>query len=150
MRKMVVAVALAVVLSGCYDEELGIQPPQESVSDSDIWKESPTFMVGDHRMRGVEGKVAFQDATLTSEGQKLMWHFWGDAKELHGKFKVVALKKETHEQLNVFEGPLGGELNGAVAHAPSLVKLPEKGIWRLDIFVGEQAQTLYDSIVVQV
>ncbi|ASS76114.1 hypothetical protein CIG75_14875 [Tumebacillus algifaecis] len=150
MRKMVVALAFAVVLSGCFDEELGLKEPQATVTDNDAWMESPTFMVGDYRMRGIEGKVAFIDATFTAEGQKLMWHFWEEPEVVRGSFKVIGVQKETGEKVDVFAGPLGGELNGAVAHAPSLVKLPQKGVWRLDVFVGAEAEAYYGSIVVHV
>lgn len=148
MKKMVVALAFAVVLSGCFDEELGLKEPQAAVTDSDGWTESPVFMAGNYRMRGIVGKVAFIDATMTSNGQKLMWHFWGDPQVLQGSFRVVAVSKETGEQVEVFQGPLGGELNGATAHAPSLVKVPAGGIWRLDVYVGEKADTHYGSIVI--
>ncbi|TCP53295.1 uncharacterized protein DUF4871 [Tumebacillus sp. BK434] len=150
MRKMVVALAFAVVLSGCFDEELGLKEPQAAVTDSDGWTESPVFTAGNYKMRGIEGKVAYIDATITSDGQKLMWHFWGDPKALTGSFRVVAVSKETGAQTEVFQGLLGGPLNGATAHAPSLVKLPGKGIWRLDVYVGEKADTHYGSIVIHV
>jgi len=112
------------------------------------WEISPTFQSGAYSMRGTEGKVGIIDAGfIAGKSNKYMWHFW-KLGELDGKFEVKAVKQGEDRLIDVFaaEG-LGQALNGADRHIPSMMMLPEPGLWRLLPYVDGR---LLDSIVVNV
>ncbi|MFD1953003.1 hypothetical protein ACFSL6_02130 [Paenibacillus thailandensis] len=106
-------------------------------------------------MIGEEGKLGFiYDDTeavkfYSGQSQKYMWHFWGEAEQLQGyPLQVIGTKKETGEQITVFKASaLGGAINGADAHHPSVMALPSAGLWRLDAYIGEK---FYGSVVVEI
>ena len=114
-----------------------------------VWKESDTFQIDNYTLRGEEQKIGFIDAAFKAgEEQKYMWHFWSEDKNLDGAFKVLAVKETDDDEILVFEAPgLGGSNNGADAHLPSTMSLPEEGMWRLDAYIDDR---LYGSIFVRV
>lgn len=113
------------------------------------WEATPEFSSGTYSMRGIEKKVGFIDAGfIAGKGNKYMWHFWGRKEELSGTFQVKAIKQGDTRIINVFEASnLGGKNNGADAHIPSSMSLPEPGRWRLLPYVNGR---LLPSIVVDV
>jgi hypothetical protein len=115
----------------------------------DDWEVSPFFHVGIYQMIGQEGKLGFIYAPFKpNKEQKYMWHFWGNEKELQGKFEVVAISKETGEEAIVFQADtLSGPNNGADAHKPSMMKLPTVGMWKLDAYIGGN---LFGTVIVEV
>ncbi|WP_347551221.1 hypothetical protein ABFG93_05200 [Pseudalkalibacillus hwajinpoensis] len=73
---------------------------------------------------------------------------WGEEEELDGPFEVVAINKETGEEIIVVEErELAGANNGADAHIPSQMGLPSSGIWQMKAFVGGE---LFGTVVVEV
>ncbi|MBD3107714.1 hypothetical protein IEO70_04980 [Bacillus sp. AGMB 02131] len=137
MKKIIFVIFLLITLIACTQE---------------TWKESEIFESGGYEMIGEEGKIGFiYDSEVTKfypdKEQKYMWHLWGKER-LSGKtaFKVVATSKEK-EEIIILEGELGGPNNGADAHTPSMLKLPEPGMWKLDAYVEEE---LFGTIFVEV
>lgn len=113
------------------------------------WKESDTLQVGIYTMRGEVNHIGFIDNVFKAGNQqKYMWHFWADEQDLRGPFKVTAVKESDNNEITIFEAPsLGGPNNGANAHAPSSMSLPEEGIWRLDAYIND---ILFGSVFVKV
>jgi hypothetical protein len=128
---------------------MGCSPNKDTSITNDDWQVSPFFQVGHYQMIGQEEKLGFIFAPFkVNEGQKYMWHFWGEGKELEGNFEVVATNKETGEEITVFQtGTLGGPNNGADAHTPSTMEFPTVCLWKLDAYIGGD---LFGTIVIEV
>ena len=128
---------------------------EEQIIQNINWEVSETFQADNYTMRGTPTKVAFIDAPFVqSEGQKYMWHFWGDIPD--GKLTVVGIKKDSKEFVPVLTrdeqyvwsyGHPAGPNNGADAHLPSTMELPERGKWALLVYLGDN---YIDHIVVDV
>lgn len=88
---------------------------------------------------GKKGHLAIIDSPLSvNQPQKVMWLLWGNENELISKpFKVVATHEDGKE-VTVVETELMGSNWGATAHTPSLVNLPTKGLWKMDVYVDEK------------
>lgn len=138
MRKGVwglVLLALAVVLLGCSRTE-----PEED------WELTGTFDVVTtaqdgrtvtYTMRGVPGKYGIIDTPFVAgQGNKYMWHFWGEPGEFGGKKLQVEATNRDGKTVVVFEGGLGGPNNTATAHTPSSMTIPSAGRWKLIVRVG--------------
>ncbi|ATO36311.1 DUF4871 domain-containing protein [Geobacillus thermodenitrificans] len=120
------------------------------------WEVSPVFQSGNCLMRGVPNKVGFIDAPFTAnQGNKYMWHFWGDSIP-EGKLTIVAVKKGSNDVApaltvdgkSVWTTSVpGSPNNGADAHIPSNMKLRESGTWALLIYLGN---TYWDYVVIDV
>lgn len=97
--------------------------------------ERKTVEFGDKGMIGNENKSGVIGANMPSlKGQKWMWHFWGIENAENTKLTVVGFHKESETIYQILkdgwttELELGGEINGADAHIPSSVKIPESSI----------------------
>lgn len=114
-----------------------------------VWAESPTFASGAYMLRGVEGRVGIIDpGFIAGKGNKAMWHFWGNDKEIQGAVSIYGVQKGASVPLLLFESSeTGGPNNGADAHMPSLMTMPTPGLWRLMAYIDG---TLFGSIVVNV
>ncbi|MCJ8011650.1 DUF4871 domain-containing protein [Paenibacillus sp. KQZ6P-2] len=114
------------------------------VPDSD-WQPSPQFEYDSSTLTGNRGRSGFVSSGFTAgSGNKFLWHLW-DTKELSGRLVVKAVKKNSTQVLTI----LDTELSGSQEHQtlPSLMELPESGLWRLMIYVDNK---FFDSIVVKV
>lgn len=114
-------------------------------------------------MHGIQGKIGILGPSFSAgNGNKYMWHFWGDRKVLDsGKVKIVAVNKEKGEKVPALVQDAGtsaerkvweydgvwGPNNGADGHMPSNMSLPSPGIWRLDVYLGDK---LFESVFVEV
>ncbi|TLS50120.1 hypothetical protein EMG79_27620 [Klebsiella pneumoniae] len=136
-------VAIMMVLSAC----------NESSEVSVETDASPFFTTSTGaEMQGIEGKMGLLGPEFVAgKPNKHMWHFWGSAKELSGKFRAEAVNLATGEKVNPFPldfpAPIGGPNNGADGHVPSSIELPEAGTWRLDAYFDDK---LFTSIVIEV
>ncbi|WP_226579785.1 DUF4871 domain-containing protein [Halobacillus litoralis] len=139
--KFVVPIVLLCIILGCQTNE-----PENGGS---AIKETETFESGSYTMLGQKGKIGFIKASFSAqEEQKYMWHFWGDDEELKGSFRVEGKQEETGRTITVVEADgLGGPNNGADAHIPSIMSLPDSGKWHLDAYVGDQ---LFGTITINV
>ncbi|OIK14279.1 DUF4871 domain-containing protein [Bacillus sp. MUM 13] len=119
------------------------------------WEVSETFEAGNYTMRGIPNKVGFIDAPLIeNKGNKYMWHFWGELPD--GELTLIGIKKDSEKLVPVltqenqhvwtYSSPAGPN-NGADAHLPSNMRLPESGKWALLIYLGDK---YFDNIIVNV
>ena len=156
-RFLFIVIVFLVVISiiGCSNET--IKKTEES------WEESPTLVreviitddgqTDDSTFRiGDNGKLGFGEygPFIAGETQKYMWHFWGEKEILTQPFKVKGINKETGEEITVFEYPTNNSLapnNGADHHIPSMMMLPSAGIWKLEVYFGEE---LFGNVIVNV
>ena len=107
---------------------------------------------GDGGMIGNENKSGVLGADMPSlNPQKWMWHLWGIKDAENTKLTVVGFHKESetvHQILiDGWTTGLGGENNGADAHIPSSVKIPESGEWAILLYTDEK---LFDTLVYEI
>lgn len=86
------------------------------------------------------------DIRSVNINQKWMWHLWGI--ESPTELTVVGYHRKESTVYPILTGgwsiQLGGENNGADAHAPSSVNLPHRGEWAILLYVDEK---LFDVLV---
>ena len=156
MKRCILLFTVLLCLTGCVMNEKAIVLPDDLpdfVQESDFasinWdKQAEVFgdrgsIVGNINKSGVIGADAPSLST-----QKWMWHLWGIENPTETKLTVVGYHKETgtvHQILTTgWTIDLGGANNGADAHAPSGVKIPEKGQWSILLYTDEK---LFDILI---
>ncbi|WP_040203382.1 helix-turn-helix domain-containing protein [Neobacillus jeddahensis] len=101
-------------------------------------------ILGNEHKSGVIGA----DMPSININQKWMWHLWWIKKPKETKLTVVGFHRETgtvHQILTTgWSLDLGGENNGADAHAPSSVNIPMAGEWAILLYVDGK---LFDVLV---
>lgn len=141
-----------VLLFGCNSNEIELpEGVPDFVEESDFedidWdKKAVTFngnIIGNENKSGVIG------ADMPSlSPQKWVWHLWGIENPTKTELTVVGFHKETgtaHQILTTgWTIGLGGENNGADAHAPSSVKIPKSGEWAILLYTDEK---LFDILI---
>ena len=163
--KLFYGVLLILIVTGCdkidysassnQNEEIAVPIELDDELVNNInWNLTGTFNTKDYTLRGIPNKIGFIDAPFESgKTTKYMWHFWGEIS--NGNFTVIALKKgvmtptpvlvESENNIWSVEPPLGPN-NGADAHLPTLMEIPEAGQWALMVYIG---QNYIDTIVVE-
>lgn len=130
------------------------------------WQESPTFELpigagGEYILIGEQGKFGFligpyqivagerqyQIPVVAGKPNKYMWFLWGDKDSLKGSLTVTAVKEGSQQEIGVFTLGLGSSSSLADAQVPSTMKLPEPGMWRLNVYVGNR---LFGCVFVRV
>jgi hypothetical protein len=114
------------------------------------WKRKPVKfnknMIGNENKAGIIGADK-----LNLRIQKWMWHLWDVEAPETKKLTVVGYHKETktfHQILvDEWSKTLAGPNNGADAHIPSNVKIPESGDWAILLYIDEK---LFDILVFEV
>lgn len=124
---------------------------KESDFESIDW-DRKAVKFGDRGIIGNENKSGVIGSEMASlNGQKWMWHLWGNGNPVGKELTVVGFHKETgtvHPILiDGWSLVLGGKNNGADAHAPSSVKIPEKGQWAMLLYVDEK---LFDILIYEI
>ena len=166
MKKLLFILILLVLTACVRVDKVGThpidkQPPNffnMSVMENVIWEESPIFKFEHLTLRGVEGNVAILATPWKANtSNKYMVHLFGEEPP-SGKLSIIAVKKDTNETAQAFYGTdsktqswsLGSVptsvVNGRV-DMPASMKLPSKGLWALNIYVGEN---LFGQIIVNV
>ncbi|WP_236058794.1 hypothetical protein [Planococcus glaciei] len=124
-------------------------------TDESKWQESPLFKAGPYTMIGEEGRAGFiYDGSEVSrfyenKTQKYMWHFWGSQAELTGTFKVLGTHENSPEEIVVVPEMKSrpSPNNGADHHIPTMMELPEKGMWKLTaVFNDKVIGTVYVEV----
>ncbi|WP_338472861.1 hypothetical protein R4Z10_09130 [Niallia sp. XMNu-256] len=124
------------------------------VKESDLekvdWDKKATTFNGN--IIGNENKSGVISADMPSlNGQKWMWHLWGVENPQETELTVVGFHRETgtvHQILTTgWTIGLGGENNGADAHAPSTVNIPKAGEWAVLLYTGGK---LFDTVIYEI
>ncbi|RBP85983.1 uncharacterized protein DUF4871 [Cytobacillus firmus] len=144
MKKIVLGLFLMTMLVGCSEGT-------KEVTEEKWEDNSPTFSTEHGEMFGKEGSIGIIGIkTVTENGQKWMWHFWGD-EDISGKqWEVKAFKQGMEEKINpiTFKDntltPRGKKING---HARSSVKFPSSGLWKLQVYIDGE---FFDEIIVDI
>ncbi|RXT07134.1 hypothetical protein [Ammoniphilus sp. CFH 90114] len=124
--------------------------------DRENWEVSPSFTIlkpgaegkeVPYGLRGDDGRMAIVDGiVIAGENNKQLFHFWGGTPEkteqlFHKKVKVVGSSKESRKTVTAFESVVGVP-NDAIYKTPysyaesvGYLKLPSKGIWKLDAYI---------------
>ncbi|MFE1243454.1 hypothetical protein ACFW35_04915 [Fictibacillus sp. NPDC058756] len=101
---------------------------------------------------GNNGKLGFQSENgimVAEKPQRYLWFFWIDQKIFEKPLEIIGIHKKTGDEFTVFNDSEGRYLSGkGLEYAiPTLITLPEKGIWRLEVYFGKD---LLGSVVVKV
>ena len=123
--------------------------PNETTKE--VWEDnSPTFTHEYGEMFGKEGSIGIiGPKTVTENGQKWMWHFWGNEDISYKKWEVKAYKQGGDEiDPIIFKDeqltPRGDEVNG---HARSSVLFTSSGLWKLKVYIDGE---FFDEIIVDI
>lgn len=112
------------------------------------WNVSDQFDYEIYQLRGIEGRLAILDpGFIAGKPNKTLWYVWGSKDELDGTPQVIAIQQGTGRVETVIDVGELPEVYGDALEMPSLVMIPEPGLWRLTVLLGDQ---VFDSIVVEV
>ncbi|MDN4492968.1 hypothetical protein [Ureibacillus aquaedulcis] len=156
-----ILVCILFMVLGCSKKETDenkLDLPEEMpnfVEESDFenvdWHKKAVMFNGN--MMGNEDKSGVIGANMPSlnNNQKWMWHLWGMESLGETKLTVVALHRETNSIHQILTSGwsigLGGENNGADAHVPSSVNIPNPGEWAMLLYTNEK---LFDILVFEI
>jgi len=159
LRLILIYLTMLIIVVACSDEKVNeeIILPEgipEFVQKSDFEKinwENKAVEFGNRGIIGNENKsgVIGADApSLTS--QKWMWHLWGVP--VGTEMTVVGFHRVAKEVHQILKWPewtiqMGGPNNGADAHAPSSVKIPETGEWAILLYIDGN---LFDTLIFEI
>lgn len=124
---------------------------QESDFETIDW-ERKAVEFGDRGIIGNKNKSGVIGSDMPSlNRQKWMWHLWGVDNPENVNLTVVGFNKETktvHQILtDGWTRSLVGPNNGADAHMPSSVKIPEAGEWAMLLYTDEE---LFDVLIYEI
>lgn len=116
------------------------------------WEDNNSTFTNEYgEMFGKEGSIGIIGSkTVTENGQKWVWHFWGTEDISYKGWEVKALKQGEEESINPIKNkdvelsPRGNEING---HARSSVLFPSSGLWKLKVYIDGE---FYDEIIVDI
>ncbi|MFP3919368.1 hypothetical protein U5N28_16325 [Lysinibacillus telephonicus] len=157
LRKKLTALIMLgmyLIIAGCAKEQ-SVSLPEDipdfvKVGDFEsIDWDQKAVMFGDSGIIGNENKSGVIGAGMPSlNGQKWMWHLWENNDPVGKELTIVGFHKETKSVhpilMTGWSLQLGGENNGADAHAPSSVQFPEQGEWAILLYVDEK---LFDILI---
>lgn len=108
-------------------------------------KESTYTIVGNKETLGFTGSSPI----VTDKIHKFFWFYWGEGNIYDKPVKVIALKKDSEEPIEVHSGTFykGAQVSKDIVNMPSNVKFPSAGVWKLLIYIDRE---FYESIVVEV
>ncbi len=130
---------------------LGACKSEKTIKEEKWEDNSPTFTNEYGEMFGKEGSIGIiGPKTITENGQKWMWHFWGTEDITYKEWEVKAFKQGEEEAINPITKkneqlfPRGDEING---HSPSSVLFPSSGLWKLKVYIDGK---YFDEIIVDI
>ncbi|MBR7553482.1 DUF4871 domain-containing protein [Allobacillus sp. GCM10007491] len=156
MISIITLVLLAVILVACSDDA------EESQNENDDgWSESPVFEVGEYEVIGKEERLAIDHIPFVAgENEQYVMYFWGEQEELmNGPVKIEAFHEDDEEKKKAIVDLAGTENEEKIweatapqigkeqAHLPLVLSLPTEGVWRLDVYLGDE---MFDHIYVKV
>lgn len=144
--KCICAAIIVLFLIGC-SKHLD----QASNQENGDWIISPTFNIGEHKIRGENLKFGIVDSPITAKKQiGIHWLLWGEQDELVRKsFKLTAVKEHsTKELLLLNDYAIAYGDNGAVAQVPSLITFPTEGVWKITSYLDDRKfSTIYINVL---
>ncbi|MFX3675182.1 MAG: hypothetical protein ACE3JQ_12160 [Paenisporosarcina sp.] len=159
LRLVLILLTMLVIVVACSDEKVNeeISLPEgipDFVQKSDFeqinW-ENKAVEFGDRGIIGNENKSGVIGADMPSlSQQKWMWHLWDVPDNV--EMTVVGFHRETKQVHQILSWPgwtitMGGPNNGADAHAPSSVKIPETGEWAVLLYIDGN---LFDTLIYEI
>jgi len=140
---LLIVFSIVFVMAACKSEE---------TIKEEKWEEnSPTFTNENGEMFGKKGSIGIIGSkTVTKNGQKWMWHFWGTEDISYKEWEVKAFKQGEEEAVNPLTSkdeqltPRGDEISG---HARSSVLFPSSGLWKLKVYIDGE---YFDEIIVDI
>lgn len=123
---------------------------ENDLENIDWDKKAVTFntnIIGNEDKSGVIGA----DMPSITTKQKWMWHLWGIEDPAATNLTVAGLHRDTGTVHPILTSGwsigLAGENNGADAHAPSNVHIPEAGEWAILLYTNEK---LFDVLIYEI
>ncbi|QDQ00972.1 hypothetical protein FOH38_11150 [Lysinibacillus fusiformis] len=155
MRRFLILCGILLFVVGCVKNEGSIVLPEDIpdfVQLSDIetvnWN-NKAVEFGDRGIIGNENKSGVIGVGLTT--YKWMWHLWGIENIRDTKLTIVGFHKESSTVHPILVDGwtigLGGPNNGADAHTPSGVIIPEPGEWAILLYMNEK---LFDTLIYEI
>lgn len=151
--RFIAALLVLVLAAGCGPKAGGTGGPAGKAGEG----ESPIFSIEKtvggkpvkQAMRGEEGKFGFEEVPfIATQQEKTMFHFWNNPDLPGQKIVIVGENQDTKEKVEIARVTLSqGMTAGASASATALMLFPTKGLWRIDITIGDQ---VYGSISIRV
>ena len=140
---MLLVFCIVLAIAGCKSEK---------TSKETKWEENSPVFTNEHgEMFGKEGSIgSIGSKTITEDGQKWMWHFWGNEDISYKEWEVKAYKQGKEEAIDPIEFsdeklvPIDDEING---HARSSVLFPSSGLWKLKVYIDGE---YFDEIIVDI
>ncbi|KKI91177.1 hypothetical protein WQ54_16310 [Bacillus sp. SA1-12] len=112
---------------------------------------SPFFTTEYGEMFGKDGKIGIiGPKTVTENGQKWMWNFWGTGDISYKEWEVKAFKQGETEAVNPItfkDERLIPRDDVIYGHARSSVLFPSSGLWKLQVFIEGK---LFDELIVDI
>lgn len=140
---MLIVFSIVFVMAACKSEE--------TIKEEKWVDDSPTFTNEYGEMFGKEGSIGIIGIkTVTENGQKWMWHFWGNEDITNKGWEVKAYKQGEEEAINPITQkdeiltPRDNVING---HARSSVLFPSSGLWKLEVYIDGK---YFDEIIVDI
>ena len=101
------------------------------------------------QMRGEEGKFGFEEVPyVATQQEKTMWHFFNNPDLPGNKIVLTGENLETKETAEIARVTLSqGMTPGASASATALMLFPSKGLWRIDVTIGDKP---FGSVTIRV
>lgn len=124
---------------------------QKNDFEATNWEEK-AVKFGNRGIIGNQNKSGVIGVDMPSlSNQKWMWHLWGIENTENIELTVVGFHKETgtvHQILiDGWAKTLNGPNNGADAHTPSTVKIPESGEWAILLYTDGE---LFDTLIYEI
>lgn len=143
IRLLLSLFCIVFVMAACRSEDTFTEEKWEdnSVTFATVYGE----MFGKEDSFGIIGSKS-----VTENGQKWMWHFWGTEDISYKKWEVTAFKQGGEEAINpiIFKDelltPRGDAIKG---NARSAVLFPSSGLWKLKVYIDGE---YFDEIIVDI
>lgn len=156
---LLILVLISGLVTGCSDTNDEVKTEE--------WETSPTFNIGEiskHEVQGEKGKLVVDNTPfIAGKTQKYMWYFWDNEEVLNAgnvrieakhektgeKHKALVTQTGTKDEKKIWEvnSPPGPPNNGADAHMPSNLSLSYEGLWKLNVYIGDE---LFGNVIVEV
>ena len=123
---------------------------QNNTDNQTNWQLSRTFEVDGIKVYGKEDRLVFmpRGESDISKGGHFSIYFWGKPEEIADKYKLIGIPDSGTKQTLYPDWEVSRTENELGADAQSGAKyiLDKKGMWRLEVYMGDD---YFDSVVVK-